>query len=309
MADFTSDMTKAATMDNSQVLLYWQGVLFAAQPYLVATQVATVKEDINAKSIQFSKIGDLTVSTTALTDGVDPDSEAMSDTAVTLTPAEHGKVVTTTRLASLQTGGKVDVAAIQAVGIHMGKQLDKQAVEALDAFGGTIIYPNSATAASNLATSDVMDKLFAGRLFNKLSRAAIPGINGSYIGIAHDDVLHDLREDAGAGSWTDVNKYSNLMPVLNGEVGMFKGIRWLNSGNATLTADSNGTIDSYKVNVVGLNALGYAVSQAPRMVISGPYDKLQRFVNIGWYGVVHYDTIQAENQVQGICASSVGANT
>lgn len=308
MADFTVGMTKAATMDDSQVLLFWQGVLFAAQPYLVATQVATMKETIGAKSIQFSKIGDITVDTTALTDGVDPDSTALSDTQVTLTPAEHGKVVTTTRLGSLQTGGKLDKAAVQSIGIHMGKHLDKQAVEALDAFGGTILYPNTATAASNLATTDVLDKLFAGRLFNKLNRAAIPGIAGTYYGIAHDDALHDLREDAGAGSWTDVSKYSNLTPVLNGEVGLYKGIRWLNTGNATVTADSNGTIDSYKINVCGMNALGYAVSEAPGLRITGPFDKLGRFINVGWYGVVHYDTIQAANQVQGICASSVGDN-
>lgn len=308
MADFTTGMTKAATVDDSQVLLYWQGVLFAAQPYLVATQAATIREVLNAKSIQFSKYSNVTVSTTPLTDGVDPDSTALADSAVTLTPAEHGVVVTTTRLASLQTGGKVDTAAIISIGNHMGKQLDKQAVEALDAFGGTIIYPNTVTAASNLATTDVLDKLFAGRLFNKLNRAAIPGIGGNYFGIAHDDCLHDLREDAGPGSWTDVSKYSNLVPVLNGEVGLYKGIRWLNTGNATVTADSNGTIDSYKLNVVGANALGYAVSEAPRMTVTGPYDKLGRFVNIGWYGVVHYDTIQAENQIQGICASSVGDN-
>jgi len=89
---------------------------------------------------------------------------------------------------------------------------------------------------------------------------------------------------------------------------MFNGIRWLRSANATVTSNSSGTIDSYNVNVVGFNALGKAVSVPAQVKITGPFDKLGRFLNIGWYTMVHYDTIDANNQVLGICASSVGAN-
>jgi hypothetical protein len=89
---------------------------------------------------------------------------------------------------------------------------------------------------------------------------------------------------------------------------MFGGIRWLRSKNVTVTANSNGTIDTYKVNVLGFNALGKAVSEEPHIVISGPFDKLLRFVNVGWFGVFEYGVVDTDNMVQGICASSVGNN-
>jgi hypothetical protein len=86
------------------------------------------------------------------------------------------------------------------------------------------------------------------------------------------------------------------------------GIRWIRSSNTTITSNSNGTIDSYKVNVVGANALGKAVSNEPHPTLTST-DKLGRFVNIGWFGAFKYGVIDTNNMVQGICASSVGANS
>mgnify|MGYP003345792982 CR=1 FL=1 len=154
-----------------------------------------------------------------------------------------------------------------------------------------------------LFRSDVLDLKFANRLYNKLARANVTGINGNYIGIAHDDVLFDLRD-----SLIPVKQYADLTSVMTNEVGMAAGIRWLRSGNVTVTADSNGTIDSYKTMVYGFNALGKAVSEEPHPVISGPFDKLGRFTNVGWYGVFKHAFIDTANAVQGITASSVGSN-
>lgn len=309
MADFTTNILKAADYSDSLVLEFSNMVILLATPELVATQVANIDGQLNGKSMQFSKYANLGTAT-ALSDGVDPDSTSVVDTQVTLTPVEEGAVVTSTRIASFQTGGKIDIAAAQLVARQAGQTIDARAITALDAFGGTVIYPNAATAVGNLTTADILDKTFAGRLYNKLARANTPGINGTYFGIAHDDCLHDLREDTNNGSWTDVSKYTDLTSVLTGEVGMYKGIRWLRSGNATVTADQNGTIDAYTINVVGQNALGMARGQAGMFEtrITGPFDKLGRFLNIGWYSLIHIDTIDAANQIQGKCASSVGSN-
>jgi N4-gp56 family major capsid protein len=312
MADFTTGIMKVGDVDDSIVLEFSTLVTLLSTPELVATQVANIDGELNGKSMQFSKYSNLAVPS-ALSDGVDPDSVTLVDSAVTLTPAEEGLVVTKTALGSFQTGGKVDVAAAQLVARNAGQTLDYRAITALDAFGGTTIYPNGATAVGNLTTADVLDKTFAGRLYNKLARANTPGlVGGTYFGIAHDDCLHDLREDTANGAWTDVSKYTDLASVLTGEIGMYKGIRWLRSGNATVTSNVNGTIDGYTINVVGFNALGMAkrASQAGmfEVRITGPFDKLARFINVGWYSLIVFDTIDANNQIQGKCASSVGAN-
>lgn len=299
---FTTVMTLVADVDDSVITLWDQGVILAYTPELVCDQLANIRVQLNAKTIQFTKYSNLTVAS-ALTEDEDPASVALVDAAITLTPAEEGRVVTRSQLAYFQTGGKVDTAAAQLVGRNMGLAVDTRAMTALEAFSTTRIYPNAATAVTNLATSDNLDHKFANRLYNKLARNNVPGINGSYFGVAHDDCLFDLRE-----SLTPVRQYADLTGVLQNEVGMAAGIRWLRSSNVTVTADSNGTIDSYKVNVVGSNALGKAIAKEPAPVISGPFDKLGRFLNVGWYGVFKYGIIDTGNMVQGLVASSVGAN-
>jgi N4-gp56 family major capsid protein len=186
--------------------------------------------------------------------------------------------------------------------------MDKIAQAKLEAFSTTVIYPNAASSAGTLGSADVLDRTFAGRLYNKLARKNVPGVvGGMYAGVAHEDQLFDLRQDAGSGNWVSVNQYSNLTPVLTNEIGMFEGIRWFRSKNVTVTANSSGTLDSYKVNVLGLNALGKVVTKAPGIVISGPFDSLQRFYNVGWYGIFGYGVVDTDNMVQGITTSSVSA--
>jgi N4-gp56 family major capsid protein len=188
--------------------------------------------------------------------------------------------------------------------------LDGLAIAALEAATTNVIYPNGQTAVGNLTENDILDKTFANRLYNKLARTNVPGIGGSYFGIAHDDCLHDLREDAGVGGWIDVSKYADPQSALRNEIGMANGIRWLRSSNVTVTDGGGaGSVDSYEVQVVGFNALGRADASALELKITGPFDKLGRYLNYGWYWLGKYGTIDEANMVSGICASSVGANS
>lgn len=299
-------ITGTTEIDQSTVALYSDLIVYAATPELVATQVANVKESLNAKSITYTKYSNLTAISSALTEDDEATAVAMADSVVTLTPAEYGNVVTVSSLISHQTSGHVDSGAAYLIGRNMGTSMDGLAIAALDAFGGTVLYPNAASSANTCGLGDVMDKTFAGRLYNKLSRTNVPGLmGGQYIAIAHDDVLHDLRQDTSTGGWIDVSKYANPQSVLQGEVGMYSGIRWLRSSNVTLTSST--IAYTSKVNVCGFNSLGYAVAQAPGIRIAPANDNLGRFVNVGWYGVFVYDTIDANNQIQGICASSINA--
>jgi N4-gp56 family major capsid protein len=300
---WTTTTTTVSDVDHSVVTLWDQGVLLSYTPELVADQVATIRRSINGSKIEFPLFSNLSIPASALTEDADATSVVLVDTNPDITPVEEGNVVTYGKLVDFQTGGRAPIAAAQLVGRNMGATLDNRAIVVLEAFSTTRIYPNAATAASNLATSDVLDLKFANRLYNKLARLNVPGIGGTYIGIAHDDCLFDLRE-----ALTPVRQYQDLVGVMRNEVGMAAGIRWLRSSNVTVTSNSNGTIDSYKVNVVGQNALGKAVAEEPHPTITGPFDKLGRFVNIGWYGVLKYGIIDTAMMVQGICASSVGDN-
>jgi len=88
---------------------------------------------------------------------------------------------------------KLLVAAAALVGRNMGTSVDGLGIAALEAFTTTVIFPNAITAATSLTADDVLDLKFANRLYNKLARLNVPGIGANYVGIAHDDNLHDLR--------------------------------------------------------------------------------------------------------------------
>jgi N4-gp56 family major capsid protein len=270
-------------------------------------QFVTRKTQIGAKSIQLPKYARLAAATTPLAETDDVVSVALSDAPILLTPAEYGNVVTKTNLASLQTGGTIDLAAAQIVGLNHGLTMDKLALLAAD--GSTNSYVIGGTAEGSVASNQVASDVFLNYFYNKLARASVPMIDGSYIMVAHDDVIADLREATGTGSWVDVSKYSTPETVLKNEVGMYKGFRVVRDNNASFADQTGaGTVDLYNSYFFGFNALGKATSQEGRMVATGPFDKLNRFVNLGWYEVSAYGIIDQDALWLGKSASSKGAN-
>lgn len=313
MTAYDSNLSGTTELDETAVALFADMALYRASQELVVDQVCDIRQGVPGATFRWTFHENLSAITSALTEDNEADSVSMSDNAVTLTPAEYGNVITTTNLIQLQSGGIVNSSAAFLIGRNAGVSLDGLAIAAAKAFGlsANTIYPNDVTAAASVGEADIMDKAYAARLYNVLASANVPGVSGSdYIGVAHDDVLHDMRADAGTGSWTDVSKYANPQSVLMNEVGMFQGIRWLRSSNASATTDGGaGTVDIYPVMVFGYQALGKAESAPLQITVRGPFDKLGRFLHTGWLWVGVYDSINVYNQAFGYCASSVGSNT
>lgn len=305
---FTTNLSGVTEVDDSIILAYDQAYLVACGQDNVMDQFVSRKTQIGAKSIALPKYARLAAATTPLVETDDVTSAAISDTGKVLIPAEYGNVVTKTNLASLQTGGTIDLAAAQLVGMNHGLTMDQLAINAMDASTNTYII--GGTAAGSVTSGQVASDVYLNYFYNKLARASVPMINGSYVMVAHDDVIADLRAATGAGSWVDVSKYATPETVLKNEVGMYKGFRVVRDNNATYADQTGaGTVDLYNSYFFGFNALGKATSQEGRMVATGPFDKLNRFVNLGWYEVSMFGIIDQDALWVGQCASSVGANT
>lgn len=304
---FTTNISGVAQVDDSIKLAYDQAFIVESAQQNVMDQLVQYKAQIGAKSIQFPKFSQLTLATTPLTEGNDVTSEALADAPVIITPAEYGNVVTTTSLASLQTGGTVDLAAVTLVGQNMARTKNKLATLALDA-STNVITPGGVALAS-MASTDILTGAVLNQAYNKLSRKSVGRINGEYVLVAHDDVIADLRADTSAGGWIDVTKYAAPGETLANEVGMFKGFRVVRNNEATYGDQTGaGTVDVYNSYVLGFNALGLAESATPGMVATGPFDKLARLVNLGWYGVFNYGIVDTDAVWKIQTASSLGAN-
>lgn len=308
---FTINMTGTAEVDDSIREEYDVEfrVAFAEQGSM--SQLASIRRDIGAKAINMPKYEQLALATTPLSEKEDVTSEALVDSKVVIVPVEYGNVVTTTKLASLQTGGMVDRAAARMVGINAGRTQNKLAILACDAGATQIELPVGRANIGEIEATDTMDATFMGRVFNILARQNVPTLmGGDYFMVAHDDVIHDIREQSGANSWIDAHKYALPEALLKNEVGMYKGFRVIRDNLATITVDGGlGTVDVYNSYFLGFNALGWAVSQDIGMVATGPYDKLNRFVNMGWLGCFKYQVIEDQALVIAQTSSSVGANS
>lgn len=310
MADFITNITKTTDVDDSVFTEMDQQFIIAAAPLGVTDQFVTYKKNIGAKAIEFSKYAQLPLATTPLTEGEEVNRKKLSDSKIIITPEEYGDVVTTTSLANIQSGGKADLAAAKLAGVQMARTLDKLAMLKLEA-GSNVLTP-AAGAVNAIIASDVMTTSFLNKLFNKLSRAGVmPLVNGEYVAILHDDVIHDLRNSTGAGSWVDISRYQKSETVLMNEIGMLCGFRIVSNSNASIYADAGagGTVDVYKPVFMGYNALGKAVSKEAGMVITPGYDALNRFANVGWHGILNYGIVDQDALWVGACASSLGANT
>lgn len=304
---FTTTMTLAADVDDSAVLAFDQAFLVANGQNQNLDQLATYRKEIGAKSITVPKYTRLTPVSSALDQDDDVASVALADAGITLTPAEYGNVVTRTALASLQTGGTVDLAAARLIGINAGQSRDVIAIAAMDQSSNVVIAGAGTEGA--VTGDDIMNKTFMSRMYNKLARSSVPTLaDGYYVMVAHDDVIHDIRKSSDAGSFEDVNKYTSSDAVLRFEVGRYCGFRIVRNNFCTVADQTGtGTVDVYNSYFLGFNGLGLAESMPVQTVFSMT-DKLQRFLHVGWKGAFAYKIVDTDALWVGRTASSVGTN-
>ena len=304
---FTNNMSTTTELDNHILTAMDVEFIISAENTMTKglPSLATIKRDGQAKSFEFTIYSKLTRQTTALTEEDDVTSEQMSDSSVTITPAEYGNAVTTTKLVNLQSGGVPDLAAARLVSANMSESMENLMVIRGEAGTNELIVGQ--TAESSITASDVLTHAYIKRAYNKLKRAGIPG---PYYAVAHNDVIYDIQNATGTQGWTEIMNYADPEQILENEIGMFGGFRWIDSPFVTVNTDAgSGSVDTYHTQFFGFNAFGYAESQAPDLVISGPFDKLKRFVNIGWFGVYEFGLIDSNAHWIVTSASSIGSNS
>lgn len=265
---FTVNLSGTAQVDDSIILAFDQGFIVGAGQEQILDQFVDARFDIGAKSIAMPKYGRIAVSTTPLTEDEEATATALSDTSVLFTPKEYGRVVSRTALASLQTGGKVDLAAARVVGLNMGQTMDALAIAALG-------------ASTNVTVDATFDGAALDAQYSRLVAKSIATIDGAYVALLNEAQIATLRNETG---FTDVAKYASAESVLRNEVGFYKGHKIVRHQGVAA-----GTVIS-----LGFNALGKAVSKEAGLVITGPFDNLARFVNVGWHGVLAYGIVDTD---------------
>ena len=325
MADYYAAETGTSNLNVDQVA-FEKLAYFALRPEMYFDQFADVQAT-NATnpgaSVKFTVFADLAAATTALGEAEDVTPVAMSDAQVTVTLEEYGNATVTTAKLRASSFLPVDPVAANAVGYNAGLSIDTIARNAVQA-GTNVIYATGGTdTASARIDMDVDDTLTAKdvrRAVAQLRGANVPTIGGNYVGFIHPDVSYDLRGITDASGWRDSYKYTNAMPLYNGEIGMFEGVRFMESARAPIFANAfngsgaAGTGDSYGTLIMGQQALAKAVSMGgeygaqPTIVYGTVTDLLQRFRPVGWKHFVGYAVFRQEALRRIESASSIGTN-
>lgn len=325
MADYYAAETGTANLQTDQVA-FEKLAYFALRPEMYFDQFADVQAT-NATnpgaSVKFTVFADLAAATTALGEAEDVTPVAMSDSQVTVTLNEYGNATVTTAKLRATSFLPVDPVAAQAVGYNAGLSIDTIARNVLEAGDNVVYATGGAVDPTSRTTVNADDTLAANdvrRVVAQLRGANVPTINGSYVGFIHPDVSYDFRSATDAAAWRTPANYVNPEGIYNGEIGMFEGVRFMESPraplftNASNNSGASGTIDVYGTLIMGRQALAKGISlggeygSQPTIVYGTVTDLLKRFRPVGWKHFVGYGVFRQEALRRIESASSIGTN-
>ena len=316
MADVFTSATSAGgsgQLTNQVLTAYQRSAFFALRAGLVFDQFAKVKPgDLTSPGnpVTFLFWSDLSQATTALTETVDVDAVGLSDSLVTVTPAEYGNAVLLTiriRTDDFLIGFDADVANL--VNYNMVDTIDRLARNAID--GGTnVTWSGTTTGESSIGSTDDLSVALVRQAEATLAADAVmPWDGSSYGSVIHPHVAYDLKSETGDGAWTAAAQYSEVSRIWNNEIGQFANIRFVESPRAKINADGGtGTVDTYTTYFVGQEFLAKAESIPAHMVLGPVTDKLRRFQPLGWHIYAGWDTLREAALQRVLSASTMGSN-
>lgn len=279
-------------------------VRFALRPQLYFDAVADVqptRQSMPGSAVVFTIVNDLAVKTATLNESTDVDAVALSDTYVTLTLAEYGNAVITTALLRGESFVEVDPIVANVLAYNAGVSIDSVARNILAA-GTNVAYAvgtgSQATARAGLMPQNTLGATEVRAARTYLVKQNVPEVGTGYVGYIHPDVAYDLRSAAGnAANWREPHVYSQPAEIWSGEVGMFEGIRFIETPRAPYFAaagSSPSLANVYATLFMGRQALAKAHSivdgngPVPHTVPGPVTDHLRRFVPWGWYWLGAY---------------------
>jgi N4-gp56 family major capsid protein len=325
MADYYAAETGTGNLSVDQTA-FEKLAYFALRDEMYFDQFADVQAT-NATNpgatVTFTIFQDLSPATTPLGEAEDVTPVAMTDSQVSVVLNEYGNATVTTAKLRATSFIPVDPVAANAVGYNAGISIDTIARNAAQA-GSNVLYATGGatdpTSRATVAAEDILTANDVRRAVAQLRKANVPTFGGSYVAVIHPDVSYDFRSATDAAAWRAPANSVNPEGIYNGEIGLFEGVRFIETARAPLFANasdgsgSSGTVDVYGTLIMGRQALAKGISLGgeygaqPTMVYGEVTDLLKRFRPVGWKHFVGYGVFRQEALRRIESSSSIGAN-
>jgi N4-gp56 family major capsid protein len=250
-----------------------------------------VQQAMPGSSVVFQIYNDLAQATSTLTENIDPDAVAMSNTnTVTVTLNEYGNAALLTRKLGLFSLSDVDPAAADIIAYNMADSLDAVAMTELRGGSNVRYSRGSNSTPSSTATVQAEDiaKLDDIRVVVAKLRAnlAVPRQGSLYAAYLHPEVSFDIRKESTGGGFQDLHKYDATENFWPGFIGTIEGAYFIETPRMYNATDGDTSQRVYRTIVVGKQALAEAVAEEPHTIVGPVTDKLMRHRPLGWYGVL-----------------------
>ena len=234
----------AGNLSPEMKTFYSKALIRLAGPNLVHDQFGQ-KRPIpkgNGRTIEFRQFSTLPKALKKLTEGVTPIGNKMSVSKITATVDQYGDYIEETDLLQLTAYDDTIGEDTRALADQAGRTLDTVTRNVLNAgynvyycpkvSGGTETEVKKRSDLDATAMLRVKDVFRAATILKNVNAQKI---GDSYVAIIHPSVAHDLMIEAGV-AWIDVTKYTDLTPILNGEIGKLGGVRFVESTEAKVFA-------------------------------------------------------------------------
>ena len=257
-----------------------------------------VQQAMPGSSVVFQIYQDLAQATSTLTENVDPDAVALSNTnTVTVTLAEYGNSALLTRKLGLFSLSDVDPAAADIIAYNLADSLDAVANGVLRG-GSNVRYARDASdTPSSTDTVEATDTISLTDIRYCVSKLraglAVPRQGSLYAAYIHPEVSHDLRSETTGGGFQDLHKYDASENFWPGFIGTIDGAYFIETPRMYNATDGASSARVFRTILVGKQALAEAVAEEPHVVIGPVTDKLMRARPIGWYGVLGWARYRA----------------
>lgn len=238
-------------------------------------------------TINFRRFNSLDVPAASLTEGVTPDGDNLSITAVNATVAQEGNWVRLSDKISMVGIDPVLTESAALMGENAAKTLETRCADVI--FKGTSQqFAGGAASAAAIAAGKVVNSEEIKKAVRTLrNNNAEPLEGGYYIGFCDPSVAYDLQNDS---LWQDISKYNGAENIMKGEIGRIHGVRFILTTMCPTDATTATAGTLHKTLIVGKDAYGVVDvngSSKPEIIIkptgsAGTEDPLNQRASVGW---------------------------
>lgn len=262
----------------------------------------------------------LAKATTPLNESTDPSGVTQGNTTpITITLNPYGNFeVRTDNLAAFTFASNLRDVSLEKMAFNMVDTVDT-IIETVMAAGTQVLRYNSGAILTNsgstgaVTTADLLTGESIRQAVARLRASNTPTFDGMhFVGLAHPYVLKDLRSNTSGAEWRALqvnNAATGGLGLINGEIGIYEGVRWIETPRCSFAATGTGSINVYQTYIVGKEALAEAV--APdydfQLVLDGVVvDPLKRKWVYGWKGTAGWALFRTASLWRIETTSSLG---